>query len=96
MALFTNNVKTQNEQSQEPQFDLELTELEMLLKILGNADIKGNQVEVFYKMVIKLQNHYNICCLYIRNFLNLFSISIKEKFFHHHNLKNSTYLSLLY
>lgn len=58
MALFANNIKIENGQPQEPQFDLELDELEMLLKILGNADIKGNQIEVFYKMVIKLQNHY--------------------------------------
>ena len=58
MALFTSNTKTQNEPPKEPQFDLDTLELEMLLKILSNADIKGNQVEAFYKMVIKLQNHY--------------------------------------
>jgi hypothetical protein len=38
--------------------ELELSELEFLLKVLGNADLKGHQVEMFYNMIIKLQNLY--------------------------------------
>jgi len=38
--------------------ELELEELQFLLKILGNADLKGHQVEMFYNMIIKLQNLY--------------------------------------
>lgn len=33
-------------------------ELELLLKILANADLKGRDVEFFYTMVLKLQNMY--------------------------------------
>jgi hypothetical protein len=38
--------------------ELALAELEFLLKVLGNADLKGNQVDMFYNMVVKLQNQY--------------------------------------
>ena len=38
--------------------ELELEEIEFLLKLLGNADLKGHQVEMFYNMTIKLQNLY--------------------------------------
>ena len=38
--------------------DLELQELEFLIQVLGNADLKGNQVEMFYSLVIKLQSQY--------------------------------------
>jgi hypothetical protein len=38
--------------------ELELEELQFLLKMLGNADLKGHQVEMFYNMIIKLQNLY--------------------------------------
>jgi len=38
--------------------ELVLLELEFLLKVLGNTDLKGNQVDMFYNMVIKLQNQY--------------------------------------
>jgi hypothetical protein len=38
--------------------ELELSELEFLLKVLGNADLKGHQVEMFYNMIVKLQNLY--------------------------------------
>ena len=46
-----NNTPTQNS-------DLELPELEFLLKMLGAADLKGNQVEMFYNLIIKLQNQF--------------------------------------
>ena len=50
----------QREPEQKIQVSNELTkeELELLLKILGNADIKGREVEFFYTMVLKLQNMY--------------------------------------
>lgn len=38
--------------------ELELPELEFLLRVLGNADLKGHQVEMFYNMIVKLQNLY--------------------------------------
>ena len=46
-----NNTPTQNS-------DLELPELEFLLKMLGTADLKGHQVEMFYNLIIKLQNAF--------------------------------------
>jgi hypothetical protein len=33
-------------------------ELDFLLHYLRNADLKGYQVEMFYNLVIKLQNQY--------------------------------------
>jgi len=47
---------------EQPQIANELNkeELEMLLKTLGNADLKGREVEFFYSMVIKIQNQYLI------------------------------------
>jgi hypothetical protein len=38
--------------------ELSLVELEFLLKVIGNADLKGHQVEMFYNMALKLQNQY--------------------------------------
>ena len=38
--------------------ELELPELEFLLKMLSNADLKGHQVEMFYNLIIKLQNAF--------------------------------------
>ena len=38
--------------------ELNLAELEFLLKVIGNADLKGHQVEMFYTMALKLQNQY--------------------------------------
>jgi len=48
------------EQEQKIQVTNELSreELELLLKILANADLKGREVEFFYTMVLKLQNMY--------------------------------------
>ena len=41
-----------------PTSELDVQELEFLLKVIGNADLKGHQIEMFYRMVIKLQNQY--------------------------------------
>jgi len=38
--------------------ELELVELEFLLRILKDTDLKGHQVEVFYNMIVKLQTLY--------------------------------------
>ena len=51
---------TPKEQDHKIQVSNELSkeELELLLKILANADLKGREVEFFYTMVLKLQNMY--------------------------------------
>jgi hypothetical protein len=41
-----------------PDSILELSELDFLLKALSNVDLKGSQVELFYNLIIKLQNQY--------------------------------------
>lgn len=41
-----------------PVNELDVQELEFLLKVIGSADLKGHQIEMFYRMVIKLQNQY--------------------------------------
>lgn len=38
--------------------DLDKVEIEYLLRILGDADLKGREVEMFYNLVIKLQQQY--------------------------------------
>jgi hypothetical protein len=38
--------------------DLSKEELEYLLTLLKNVDLKGYQIEMFYSMIIKLQNQY--------------------------------------
>ena len=38
--------------------ELDKVEIEYLLRILGNADLKGKEVEMFYNLVIKLQQQY--------------------------------------
>ena len=38
--------------------ELSPQELEYLLGVLKNADLKGYQVETFYTLVIKLQNQF--------------------------------------
>jgi hypothetical protein len=43
---------------QQPNVELELSEVEFLLKVLKDADLKGYQVEMFYNMIVKLQNIY--------------------------------------
>jgi hypothetical protein len=39
--------------------ELDKVELEYLLRILSNADLKGREVEMFYNLVIKLQQQYS-------------------------------------
>lgn len=40
------------------QDELTKQELEYLLGLLKNADLKGYQIEMFYSLVVKLQNQY--------------------------------------
>lgn len=41
-----------------PQEELNPQELEYLLNVLKNVDLKGHQVEMFYNLVIKIQSQY--------------------------------------
>lgn len=45
-------------QPQQPSGELELAEVEYLLKVLRDCDLKGHQVEMFYNLIVKLQNQY--------------------------------------
>lgn len=69
MAFTSNNLITNNQPTEQPtssssnnlltsDSNLDLAELEFLIKAIGNIDLKGHQVEMFYRMVIKLQNQY--------------------------------------
>lgn len=51
---------TQNnkQSTQAPENELSLQELEYLLNVLKSAQLVGDQVEMFYIMVVKLQNQY--------------------------------------
>lgn len=57
MGLLSKIVATKD---QTPHVTNELSkeELELLLRILANADLKGREVEFFYTMVLKLQNQF--------------------------------------
>ena len=68
MAFSSKNTEVANNLIQQPtqqnnnpptqRSELELPELEFLLKMLGAADLKGHQVEMFYNLIIKLQNAF--------------------------------------
>lgn len=44
--------------STSPEEDLNIQELEFILNTLKNADLKGYQIELFYNLVVKIQNKY--------------------------------------
>ena len=50
------NIQNENKQASEDQ--LSLQELEYLLTVLKSTQLVGDQVEMFYILVIKLQNQY--------------------------------------
>ncbi len=52
-------VKQKNEPTVDPN-KLNQHELQLALQLLKLATIKGEQVEVFYNLVVKLQNQYLI------------------------------------
>jgi hypothetical protein len=66
MGFQSNNLLVNGEQAKTPfkntppisENDLSLSELEFLINTLKDIDLKGYQVEIFYNMVIKLQNQY--------------------------------------
>lgn len=66
MGFTTKNLVAPNRESfmqeQQPQVsnneDLSLLELEFLLSTLKNVDLKGYQVELFYNLIVKIQNQY--------------------------------------
>lgn len=66
MAFQSSNLLVNGEQAKTPfkhtapisENDLSLSELEFLISTLKDIDLKGHQVEIFYNMVIKLQNQY--------------------------------------
>lgn len=59
MATFFSKQTTSNKQEvvQDPN-QLTGPELDFLLRTLKTCTLKGEQVEMFYNMVIKLQNQY--------------------------------------
>lgn len=59
MGLLSKIVTTKD-QTHQVTNELSKEELELLLKILANADLKGREVEFFYTMVLKLQNQFLI------------------------------------
>ena len=63
MAFISNHIsgdekKQDTVNNQQVSNELDKIELEYLLRILSNADLKGKEVEMFYKLVIKLQQQY--------------------------------------
>lgn len=57
MATFFSKTQTNKEVIQDPN-QLTGPELDFLLRTLKTCTLKGEQVEMFYNMVIKLQNQY--------------------------------------
>lgn len=63
MAFYSNQVIPANNSNQDSKLvdlvdDLNKIELEYLLTMLKNADLKGYEIEMFYNLVLKLQNQY--------------------------------------
>ena len=63
MAFYSNQVLSSEvtnipEKPIDQSDDLNKLELEYLLEMLKNADLKGYQIEMFYNLAFKLQNQY--------------------------------------
>lgn len=58
MSIFNKLATQQNNQASEDSNKLNLQELEFLLKTLKTTQLVGEQVEMFYILVTKLQNQY--------------------------------------
>ena len=63
MAFLAKNVAGNNQPSNQSipsnsPNELDSPQLEFILKILGDVDLKGRQVEMFYNLIVKLQNQY--------------------------------------
>jgi hypothetical protein len=50
--------QTQNNTNPAPQNELNVKELEFLLLLIKQSDFKGEDVELIYNTVLKLQNQY--------------------------------------
>lgn len=62
LVVTNDNTKSQTQESS-PAFtaslnDLSIQELEILLISLKECTIKGSQIEMFYNLVLKIQNKY--------------------------------------
>jgi hypothetical protein len=64
MAFNSNNVVVTNQDEQQsqnipiPASEFSLQELEILLIALKECNLKGSQIELFYNLVLKIQNKY--------------------------------------
>ena len=65
MGFNSKNLVVSNDNTQQPQQqnlaplnDLSVQELEILLIALKECTIKGAQIELFYNLVLKIQNKY--------------------------------------
>ena len=63
MAFYSNQVLSTELTNTPEKFidetnELNKLELEYMLELLKNADLKGYQIEMFYNLVFKLQNQY--------------------------------------
>lgn len=58
MATFFSKAQTPNKEVIQDPNQLTGPELDFLLRTLKTCTLKGEQVEMFYNMVIKLQNQY--------------------------------------
>lgn len=58
MVVANNNNDQQPQNSLVPYSDFSLQELEILLIALKECNLKGSQIEVFYNLVLKIQNKY--------------------------------------
>lgn len=52
------DIVNKNKQQETDSNQLNLQDLEYLLSTLKNINLRGDQVEQFYNLVIKLQNQY--------------------------------------
>jgi len=57
MSILDKIISNKNNEVIDPN-KLNKQELELLLIVIKNATIKGEQVEVFYNLIIKLQNQH--------------------------------------
>ena len=57
MSILDKIISNKNNEVIDPN-KLNKQELELLLIVLKNATIKGEQVEAFYNLIIKLQNQH--------------------------------------
>ena len=64
MGFSSNNVVVTNQDEQQsqnipiPVGEFSLQELEILLIALRECNLKGSQIELFYNLVLKIQNKY--------------------------------------